>query len=82
VRPRHKTLTHYFLGSGEPGAVSIKSTGEGGRGSRYTELMFLYPVVSAGHVVHFGASRGAKHRRTIFHAWVGSVQIQQKACWV
>jgi hypothetical protein len=43
--------TLYFLFSGGPNAVSIKSVK-----SRYAELVFLHLVGSAGHVLHFGAS--------------------------
>jgi hypothetical protein len=34
----------------------------------YTELLFLHPVGSAGHVVQSGGVWGANRRRTIFHA--------------
>jgi hypothetical protein len=45
----------------------------------YAELVFLHPVGSMGHVVHFQCVLGAKHRHTIFHARVGPVLFQQKA---
>jgi hypothetical protein len=36
----------------------------------YDKLVFLHPMGYAGHVVHSGASAGAKRRCTTFHAWV------------
>jgi hypothetical protein len=41
----------------------------------YAELVFLHRVVSAGHVVHSDAFRGAKRRSIIFHARVGLVRF-------
>jgi hypothetical protein len=34
-------------------------------GTSYVELMFLHPVGSAGHVVHFGAS-GSRNVNALF----------------
>jgi hypothetical protein len=34
-------------------------------GTRYAELVFLHPVGSAGHIVHFGAS-GARNIDALF----------------
>jgi hypothetical protein len=58
-------MTHYFSCSRGPGVVSIKTSilrwdrygfdrkrGE----TSYTDLLFLLPVASAGHVVHSIAS--------------------------
>jgi hypothetical protein len=47
VRPGHETSMHFFLCSVVPDAVSIKKCAK----TRYTELMFLHPVGSAGHRV-------------------------------
>jgi hypothetical protein len=41
-------------------------------GTRYFELVFLYPVGYVGHVVH-SVRWGLKHQCTIFHAWVEPV---------
>jgi hypothetical protein len=51
VCPIHKILWHYFPCSSRPGAVSIKSAS-----GHVTDLVFLHPVASAGHVVHSRAS--------------------------
>jgi hypothetical protein len=54
-------LVHYFSSSGEPGAVSRKTA----LGQVTSNLCFLHPVGSAGHVVHFGAS-GAQNVDALF----------------
>jgi hypothetical protein len=58
-------LTNYFSRSGGPRAISIKSVG-----TQYTELLFLYPLVSVGHIVHSGAS-GSQNMIALFFmlAW-------------
>jgi hypothetical protein len=47
VRPRHKTLTHYFSCLGEPGPVSMKKRAR----TRYVDLVFLHRVGSTGHII-------------------------------
>jgi hypothetical protein len=44
--------THYFSCSGGTGTDLTKKRVE----TRYAEPMFVHPVRSVGHVVHFGAS--------------------------
>jgi hypothetical protein len=48
--------------------------------TRYDELVFLYLVGYAGHILHSRVFWAAKCRRTIFHASVELVRIPQKAC--
>jgi hypothetical protein len=43
--------------------------------------VFLHPVGSVGHVVHFGASRPLIIDKQIFHACIGTARIPQKARW-
>jgi hypothetical protein len=47
-----ETSTHYFSSSDGTCTDSTKS----GFGTSYDEIVFLHPVESAVHVVHFGAS--------------------------
>jgi hypothetical protein len=47
-------------------------------GSGFTEIVFLHPVGTAGHVVHSVASE-VRNVDATFHARVGLVRIQQRA---
>jgi hypothetical protein len=49
----YEISTHYFSCSGGPSAVSIKKC----TGTHNTELVFLHPARSVGHVVHSGVCR-------------------------
>jgi hypothetical protein len=46
-------------------------------GTHYTELVFLHPIGSTGHVVRSSAS-GHESQHTIFYALVGPLRIPQK----
>jgi hypothetical protein len=61
VRSCRKTSTHYFSYSGRTGTNCTKKR----TGLPYTELLFLLPVGSTGHVVHSGAC-GARNIDIIF----------------
>jgi hypothetical protein len=50
--PGHETLTHYFYARARPVWIRQKCAR-----TRYAERVFWHPVGSAGHVVHFSASR-------------------------
>jgi hypothetical protein len=47
-------------------------------GTRYTELVFLHPVRSTCHVVHYVASRAQNVDALFFHSRVVLVRIKQK----
>jgi hypothetical protein len=52
VRLGHETSTHYFQPQWDLYRFHKKCTE-----TPYTELLFLHPVESAGHVLHSGASK-------------------------
>jgi hypothetical protein len=54
-------------------------------GTRYVKLLFLHPVGSAGHIVHFGAS-GERIIDTLFFNlrwdWYGFDKKRFRTCYV
>jgi hypothetical protein len=53
VHLEHEISAHNISCLGGPRAVFIKKCAR----THYVELVFLHPVGSVSHVVHFGASR-------------------------
>jgi hypothetical protein len=61
VRPEREMLMHYFSCSGGTGMIPQKALL-----THCAEVVFLYPVGSVGHKVHFSASKLRKIDTLIF----------------
>jgi hypothetical protein len=75
MRSSHETSTDYFSCSSGTGMDSTKTA----MGHITLNLCFASGGIYGSRSA-FWCVRGVKYRRTIFHARVGPVWIQQKAC--